>query len=154
MEWKKPSPGQVERFNAALPVHPDAQPRKMFGYPACFVKGNYFAGLHEDRFVVRLPGDLKRQFPELAQAAVFDPMGTGTGMKDWWIIPPATAQDDQRLARFLAAAFVEVHKLPAKPPKAKASGKAAAKKSATKKPAAREGAARKAKPVRTNRPKR
>lgn len=121
--WKKPDPAQVERFTAALPVHPEAQPKKMFGYPACFVNGSFFVGLHNENIVVRLPGGLKSRFPELARAEVFDPMGTGRGMKDWWIIPAAIAGDDARLAAFFAAAFAEVRQLPPKekkPRKAKA----------------------------------
>lgn len=121
MAWKKASPQMQSRFAAALPDHPDAEPRKMFGYPACFVKGNFFVGMHEeDRVVVRLPGGLREKFPELSAAAIFDPMGTGKGMKDWWIVPPEVTGDVERLARFFAAAFTEVQKLPAKERKPKA----------------------------------
>lgn len=123
MAWKKSSPAAMERFNAALPAHPDAQPRKMFGYPCCFVKGNYFVGMHEDNFVVRLPGNLKGRFAELNAAKGFDPMGNGKGMKDWWVIPRATSGDAERLAAFFASAFAEVHKLPAKTAKAKKKAK-------------------------------
>src|SRR5436309_308701 len=109
MAWKKASPEMVSRFEEALPDHPDAEPRKMFGYPACFVKGNFFAGLHEEeRVVMRLPGGLKERLPDMAGASSFDPMGTGTGMKDWWIVPPPVTRDAGRLGRFLAAAFAEV----------------------------------------------
>lgn len=121
MAWKKASPQMQSRFTAALPDHPDAEPRKMFGYPACFVKGNFFVGMHEEeQVVVRLPGGLREKFPELAAAVGFDPMGTGKGMKDWWIIPPELTGDVERLARFFAAAFTEVQKLPAKERKPKA----------------------------------
>ena len=123
MEWRKPPPDLVERFNAALPVHPDAKPRKMFGYPACFVNGNFFVGLHNENALVRLPGELKDRFPELEQAPPFDPMGTGKGLKDWWLIPPDITGDPQRLAAFFAAAFVDVQALPPKKPKARASSR-------------------------------
>lgn len=103
----------MERFNSALPKQPEAQPRKMFGYPCCFVNGNFFVGMHEDNFVVRLPG-LKDKFTELASAKVFDPMATGKGMKDWWVIPSAITGDAERLSAFFASAFAEVRKLPAK----------------------------------------
>ncbi len=120
MAWKKANPEMISRFEAALPEHPDAEPRKMFGYPACFVKGNFFVGMHEDeRVVVRLPGGLHARFPELAGATIFDPMGTGKGMKDWWIVPPTLTGDVRRLATFFAAAFTEVQKLPAKERKPK-----------------------------------
>jgi TfoX/Sxy family transcriptional regulator of competence genes len=49
----------------------------MFGNPVCFVNGHFFAGLHNDRFVVRLPGSLRAEFAALRGAEVFDPLGTG-----------------------------------------------------------------------------
>lgn len=123
MEWRKPPADLVERFNAALPVHPDAKPRKMFGYPACFVNGHFFVGLHNENAIVRLPGELKDRFPDLAGAAHFDPMGTGKGMKDWWLLPASIADDAQKLQAFFAATFVDVCALPPKAPKSiKSSG--------------------------------
>ncbi len=86
----------------------------MFGYPACFVNGHYVAGLHEDRFVIRLPGELLGRFSELADAPPFNPMGTGKGLKDWRQIPPDVAADPDRLAALLAAAIDEVAQLPPK----------------------------------------
>lgn len=127
MAWKRASPQMIARFEQALPDHPDAEPRQMFGYPACFVKGNFFVGMHEEeRVVIRLPGGLQAKFPELAGATIFDPMGTGKGMKDWWIVPPELTGDVQRMARFFAAAFMEVQKLPAKERKLRAPKKAPA----------------------------
>lgn len=123
MAWKKSSPELIERFKTALPKRPDAQARQMFGYPCCFVKGNFFVGMHEDNMVVRLPGDLKSKFAQLKTAQGFDPMANCKGMKDWWVIPPAVARDDRRLAEFFAAAFAEVRKLPAKVAQAKKKAK-------------------------------
>ncbi|HEX7195487.1 MAG TPA: TfoX/Sxy family protein [Candidatus Limnocylindria bacterium] len=115
--WSKSDPALVERFYAALPDHPAAERRKMFGYPACFVNGNYFAGLHEQRVVIKLPGDSRKVAPELADAPSFDPRGTGGGMKDWYVIPAEIAADERRLADLLAVTIVEVAKLPPKQPK-------------------------------------
>jgi len=115
--WKKPDPANVERFHAALPAHPAAERRKMFGYPACFVNGHYVAGLHGDRFVIRLPGDIRDRFPELADAGGFNPRGTGKGLRDWYEIPSAIASDDGRLANLLAGAVEAVAQLPPKEPK-------------------------------------
>lgn len=112
--WKKSDPALVDRFHAALPDHPAAERRKMFGYPACFVNGNYFSGLYQDEVVVRLPGEMRDRFTELSDAQPFDPMGTGKGMKDWYRVPTEIADDDERLAAFLQAAIVEVAELPPK----------------------------------------
>jgi TfoX N-terminal domain len=120
MAWQKSKPELVARFDAALPDDPRVERRKMFGYPAGFVNGNLFAGLHEQNVVVRLPGGLPARLRELADAAVFDPMGTGKGMKDWWVVPPAIARERRALARALAAVFAAVSKLP---PKAKSKAK-------------------------------
>jgi len=82
--WAKPDPADVERFYAALPDHPAAERKKMFGYPACFVNGHFFAGLYGKGMVIRLPGGIRDGFSELAGSPTFDPMGTGKGMKDWY----------------------------------------------------------------------
>ena len=119
MDWHTPPADLLERFHAALPVHPEAKPRTMFGYPACFVNGHFFVGLHNENAIVRLPGELKDRFPEPAGAAHFDPMGTGKGLKDWWLLPADIADDAQKLKTFFAATFVEVRALPPKAPKAR-----------------------------------
>ena len=67
-----------------MPDHPDLEPKKMFGYQASFVKGNFFMGLHEDNVVVRLPDGLHEKFPELSGSPPFDPMG-GRPMKGWFV---------------------------------------------------------------------
>ncbi len=117
MTWKKASPELIERFSAALPKHKEVSPKKMFGYPACFVNGNFFVGLHEENVVLRLPGALKDKFPELAGAHRFDPRNTGKGMKNWWVLPQVIARDAMRLGQFFDAAFGEVRQLPPKPSK-------------------------------------
>jgi TfoX/Sxy family transcriptional regulator of competence genes len=53
MAWKKSPPELVQRFEKVA-ASLGTERRKMFGYPASFVHGNMFAGLHEDRFVLRL----------------------------------------------------------------------------------------------------
>lgn len=123
VEWRKPPADLVERFNAALPVHPEAKPRKMFGYPACFVNGHFFVGLHNENAIVRLPVELKESFSELDGAAHFDPMGTGKGMKDWWLLPASIADDARSLTAFFAAAFVKVQALPPKAAKSRGSSR-------------------------------
>ena len=57
--FTKSPPELVERFDAAAGRHPDAQRRKMFGYPALFVGGNLATGLFADTWIVRLgPTDI------------------------------------------------------------------------------------------------
>ena len=52
--FTKSSPALVARFDEVAARHPAAQRRKMFGYPAMFVGGNFATGLFEESWVVRL----------------------------------------------------------------------------------------------------
>lgn len=122
MRFKKSSPEIVARFADALPGSALAERKKMFGYPSAFVRGNYFAGLFEETVVLRLPEPLPGKLPELAKAAVFDPMRTGRGMKDWLVVPEEVASNPRALAALLEAALPLVATLP---PKAKKPGKRA-----------------------------
>jgi len=55
----KSPPELVARFETIAERHPEAQRRKMFGYPALFVGGNLVTGLFADRWMIRLaPDDL------------------------------------------------------------------------------------------------
>lgn len=120
MRFKKSSPEIVARFADALPQSALVEKKKMFGYPSAFVRGNYFAGLFEESVVLRLPEPLRDKLSELAKAAVFDPMRTGKGMKDWLVIPAKVASSPRMLAALLEAALPLVATLP---PKAKKPGK-------------------------------
>ena len=102
----------VERFDAVAARHPDAQRRKMFGYPALFVGGNMATGLYEDRWVVRLfDDDLERVLE--AGGAPFSPM-PGKSMKGWASLPPDVVADDAALEPWLERAFAFARSLPAK----------------------------------------
>jgi hypothetical protein len=116
--WKRSDPTVAERFDKALPDDPLVERKQMFGYPACFVNGNYFAGLHEDNVVLRLPG-IKDRVSALSAAAVFDPLRTGKGMKDWWVVPADVAADPARLASLLRETLAGVAGLPPKVKKAR-----------------------------------
>src|SRR5216110_404226 len=53
MAWKKSPPELIAAFARVVPSGGGAERRPMFGYPAAFVNGNMFAGLHDDRVVLR-----------------------------------------------------------------------------------------------------
>jgi TfoX/Sxy family transcriptional regulator of competence genes len=55
--WQKSDPEVVQRFLASLPLTQGVERRQMFGYPCAFVNGNMFAGLHEQRLIVRVPSE-------------------------------------------------------------------------------------------------
>jgi len=125
MGFKKSPPDLIARFDAVLPQSPLVERKKMFGYPASFVHGHFFAGLHEENAVIRLPESLWKKLPDLAQAGGFDPMRTGKVMKDWLVIPATVVAQPQRFAALLEAALGLVSTLP---PKTKRKTKRAAKK--------------------------
>jgi len=55
--WKKVPAELARRFEAALPEAEGVERRQMFGCPCAFVNGNMFAGLHEDRLILRIPDE-------------------------------------------------------------------------------------------------
>jgi len=127
--WKKSSPKLVEAFAAALPDDPRVERRSMFGYPCAFTGGNMFAGLHEERLVVRLGEKERAMLRALPGALPFEPMGRP--MKEYTVVPPAMHVKPAELRRWLARALEYVAALPPKPKgKAKGEGKAKAKASA------------------------
>jgi len=112
--WQKSDPALVERFLASLPVTQSVQRRQMFGYPCAFVNGNMFAGLHEQRLIVRLPAQ--------ASARPFEVMGKV--MKDYAAIEDALDCPPAQFRDWIASALAYTSALPPKKPKAKASAKA------------------------------
>ena len=88
----------------------------MFGFPACFVNGRMFVGMFEDNFIIKTPDGSIDQFPELASAATFNPMGRGKGMRNWHVVPAEIANSPEALAELFGRAFDEFRRLPVKPP--------------------------------------
>ena len=59
MKWRKSSEVLVAKFSALVPEDPSVERRKMFGYPAAFVGGNLFMGLHREALILRLSEKVK-----------------------------------------------------------------------------------------------
>lgn len=112
MAWKKANPEMITRFEAALPDHPDAEPRKMFGYPACFVKGNMYMGLHKLGFVFKLR-ERDREAALRAGAMPFAPMA-GRVMKEFVVWNEGALPGEAELRAWVAKAYDYVASLPAK----------------------------------------
>jgi TfoX/Sxy family transcriptional regulator of competence genes len=114
MHSKSP-PELVDRFATLtdpLLADPDVERRKMFGYPACFVGGHMFTGLHGDRWIVRLD---ESSIVELTAAGGtgFEPMA-GRPMRGFVVLPPL---DDAALGAWLDRALQHARSLPPKPAK-------------------------------------
>ena len=110
--FTKSPPELVERFSAVMDRFPDAERRKMFGYPAAFVGGNMATGLFADTWVVRLPAD-KIDGAKAAGAGSFEPM-PGKPMKAFVVIPPADVADDDRIRGWVEQGLAMAASLPAK----------------------------------------
>jgi hypothetical protein len=110
--FSKSPPELVERFAAVLDRYPDAQRKKMFGYPAAFVGGNMATGLFADTWVVRLP-DAEIEPAKAAGAGSFEPM-PGKPMKAFVAIPTADIDDDAAIARWVERGLAHAASMPAK----------------------------------------
>ncbi len=106
-------PELVARFDAAASRYPQAQRRKMFGYPALFVGGNLATGLFADRWMVRLGPDDLEALLALPGAAPFSPM-PGRSMTGYGTLPAEVIAADAELDRWIERALGFAAALPAK----------------------------------------
>jgi TfoX/Sxy family transcriptional regulator of competence genes len=115
-DWKKVPPELATRFLAALPGQADVERRQMFGCPCAFVNGNMFAGLHEDRLIVRLP-DEAAQRPCVIM---------GRTMKQYALFADARKLTPKTMAQWIQRGYAFTQALPAKVKKAPKVAKPAA----------------------------
>ena len=113
MQWKKAPPELVATFEKAVPKAAHVDTRKMFGYPACFVRGNMFMGLYQDSFIVRLAEPDRAALLAQADARRFEPM-PGRPMKEYVVVPAAMLSGGAELATWVAKALEYGLSLPAK----------------------------------------
>lgn len=110
--WQKPDPGLVECFAASLPDAPGVEQRKMFGCPCAFVNGNMFAGVHEQRVILRLPQAVRERLCTAGAGKPFAVMGRT--MREYVAIEDAVGQPQGRLSAWLQEAFSFAASLPPK----------------------------------------
>ncbi|HWD08911.1 MAG TPA: TfoX/Sxy family protein [Actinomycetota bacterium] len=121
--WTKSPAGLVALFESVFPG-PPATARQMFGYPAGFVNGNMFCGLHQESFILRLPEGPAEELVTMG-ARVFEPM-PGRPMNGYYTVPAALLADPATLESWVATALAHAASLPPKAAKASAA-KASAK---------------------------
>ena len=115
----QPSPDElVQLFGRIMKALPGAETRKMFGYPAAFVNGQMFSGLHDESMIIRLSSDDLKRFFQLPDVRPFEPM-PGRPMKEYALVPAALLASENDLISWLEKSFDYVKGLPAKPPKKK-----------------------------------
>ena len=118
MKWR-PAPEELVRiFDAVIAAVPDAERRKMFGYPAAFSNGHMFAGLHQESFVLKLSPADYTAFLKIEGAKPFEPM-PGRTMAGFVAVPPAMLRSPEDLKPWLKKAFGSAQAVPLKTPKPK-----------------------------------
>ncbi len=139
MKWRKPSEELTRTFAEVTPG-PPATPRKMFGFPAAFINGNMFMGLHQEDMVLRLPDDARTELLRTNGARIFEPM-PGRPMREYVVVPPALLKDRTKLSAWARRALDYSSSLPPKVKKAAAKKGGAAKKTTgtKKKPSSKTG---------------
>jgi hypothetical protein len=111
--FEKSPPELIARFDSIAGRFPNAERRKMFGYPALFVGGNLVTGLFADRWMIRLaPDDLAAMFA-LPGGGPFEPMG-GKPMKGYATVPKDVVADDAAIDDWVGRAIAFGLTLPAK----------------------------------------
>ena len=110
--FDKSPPELVDRFAAVMDGYPEAERKKMFGYPAAFVGGNMATGLFADNWVVRLPDDEIGPAKELG-AGSFEPM-PGKPMKAFVVIPATDVDDDAAIRAWVERGVAFARSMPPK----------------------------------------
>ena len=112
-EWEKSPQELVDRFYEAMKAFPQAELRKMFGYPCAFLHGNMVVGLHESNLAVRLPPAEREEALKKGHGAIFAPIA-GRVMKEYVALAPNLIADPKRLLEFVAKSIHYGETLPPK----------------------------------------
>ena len=97
MKWRKSPDELVATFESVMPDAP-AVMRKMFGFPAAFVHGNLFMGLHQENMILRLPEEHRTELLAIEGASLLEPM-PGRPMREYVVVPLSIVQNPEKLSR-------------------------------------------------------
>ena len=115
-KWR-PAPDELKQvFEKAIQSFPEAEPRKVFGYPAVVINGHMFAGLHQEDMILRLGEVDRAQLLKRPGAKLFEPM-PGRPMREYVVVPPAILKSAPQLNNWLEKALTYTRSLPPKAPK-------------------------------------
>ena len=117
-EWKK-APEALVDFITKKMKSKNCDYRKMFGYPAYFINGNMFVGVHGDKLFLRLSdADMAEIIKDCKDVTAFEPM-PGRAMKGYVVLPKPVYSDDKIFAEYLDKSTKYVSSLPPKQEKKK-----------------------------------
>lgn len=111
--FEKSPPELVERFDTVAGRFPEAERRKMFGYPALFIGGNLVTSLFADHWTIRLADDDRAELMTLPGASAFEVM-PGRTMRGYAVLPQDVVADDRRLDAWVRRAIDHGMTLPPK----------------------------------------
>lgn len=118
MEWKK-APTELVEFISDKMKNVNCDFKKMFGYPAYFINGNMFVGVHGDKLFLRLSdSDMADIMKNCDDVTFFEPM-PGRAMKGYVVLPKTLYSDNKLFKEWLDKSIKYVSSLPAKENKKK-----------------------------------
>jgi TfoX/Sxy family transcriptional regulator of competence genes len=117
-QWRKAPADMIDLFLCTLQLFPQAEVRRMFGYPCAFVNGQMFTGLHQEHMILRLSEADRRELLALEGAHLFEPM-PGRPMREYAVVPPAILSSPDKLESWLERSLRYASSLPPKAPSRK-----------------------------------
>lgn len=111
--WEKSPEELIEQFYSIMELFPEAELRKMFGYPCAFLNGNMFCGLHENNMILRLSLQDREKALENQLGNIFAPMA-GRILKEYIALSEAVLSDKKELNSIFKKSFNYVKSLPLK----------------------------------------
>ena len=122
MPWRKSPPELIALFDSVVPHKPGVVAKPMFGYPACFVNGHMFMGLHQENMIVRLSEEDRAEALKVDGSKIFEPM-PGRAMNEYVSLAPTVLQNKDGVRAWAARALAYAGALPSKTAKKNASKK-------------------------------
>ena len=113
VEWKKP-PEELVQFLAEVMKDLGCDYRKMFGYPAYFVNGNMFTGLHGDKLFLRLSDlNIEELTKSNKDVKPFESM-PGRAMRGYVVLPKSLYSNKILFKELIDKSITYVSSLPPK----------------------------------------
>jgi TfoX/Sxy family transcriptional regulator of competence genes len=110
-----PAPAAVvAAFEAATRGLPALEPRKMFGYPAAFLRGQMVCGVFQDRIMLRLGEADRAALLAMPGARPFEPM-PGRAMREYVELPASLLRSPAKLRGWVERGVAYAATLPPKP---------------------------------------
>jgi TfoX/Sxy family transcriptional regulator of competence genes len=122
MARRKSPPELITLFESVVPHKMGVVAKPMFGYPACFVNGHMFMGLHEEDMILRLSEKDRTAALAVEGSRLFEPT-TGQPMKGYVALAPSVLTNREEVKEWVARALAYGDALPKKASKASTNDK-------------------------------